>query len=128
MKGNSDPNNFFKWFNPLGRSVSSWGFILNRITALGLTLYLILHLVMLSQLTQGAQAYDGFIALMKNPVFAFGELLVVAAGILHGINGIRIGMTSFGIAVRHQLVMLGIVTLISAIGIVFFAARMLGGM
>jgi succinate dehydrogenase / fumarate reductase cytochrome b subunit len=82
---------------------------------------------MLSQLTQGAQAYDGFIALMKNPVFAFGELLVVAAGILHGINGIRIGMTSFGIAVRHQLVMLGIVTLISAIGIVFFAARMLGG-
>jgi succinate dehydrogenase / fumarate reductase cytochrome b subunit len=64
---------------------------------------------------------------MKNPVFLSGELLVIAAGFLHGLNGIRIGLTSFGIAVRYQFAMLAIVTILSAGGILFFAFRMLGG-
>jgi len=127
MKGTPSSKNFFYWFDPRGRSVSSWGFIINRITALGLSLYFILHLIMLGQLTQGQQAYDGFISLVKNPVFAFGELLVIAAGVLHGINGIRIGLTSFGISVRYQVMMLIIGTVISAAIIIFFGFRMFSG-
>jgi succinate dehydrogenase / fumarate reductase cytochrome b subunit len=127
LNGKPSTGKYIQWFNPRGKSASSWGFIINRITGLGLTFYLVLHLIMLGTLTHGAQAYDGFITMMKNPVFAVGELLVVAAAILHGINGIRIGLTSFGIAVRYQLVMLGMVTIISLAGIAFFAFRMLGG-
>ncbi len=91
-----------KWFDPRWRRVGTWAFSLNRITALGLTLYLAMHLVVLSQLAQGAQAYDGFLALIKNPLFVFGEFLVVAAGVIHGLNGLRIALTSFGIAVPRQ--------------------------
>jgi succinate dehydrogenase / fumarate reductase, cytochrome b subunit len=127
MKGIPSANKFMQWFDPRGRSAGSWGFIINRITGLGLLLYLLLHLIVLYQLTQGAAAYDGFVTMMKNPVFILGELLVIAAGILHGINGIRIGLTSFGIAVRYQFLMLLIVTVLSVSGIVFFAFRMLGG-
>jgi succinate dehydrogenase / fumarate reductase, cytochrome b subunit len=127
MKGKPSSKNIFRWFDPRGRSVSSWGFIINRVTALGLSLYLILHLIMLGQLMQGQKAYDSFIALVKNPVFTGGELLVIAAGILHGINGIRIGLTSFGIAVRYQKIMLLVGAFISAAGILFFGIRMLGG-
>jgi succinate dehydrogenase / fumarate reductase cytochrome b subunit len=101
--------------------------MLNRITGLGLVLYLAMHMVVLFQLTRGAEAYDSFIVLMKNPIFIIGELLVIAAGIMHGINGIRIGLTSFGIAVRYQLTMLIVAAVLSAGGILFFAVHMLGG-
>lgn len=127
MRGRPSSKNFLQWFNPANRSVGGWGFIINRITGLGLSLYLVLHLIMLGQLTQGQQAYDGFISMMKNPIFIIGELLVIAAGILHGINGIRIGLTSFGIGVRYQRVMLILGGLISVMGIIFFGIRMLGG-
>jgi succinate dehydrogenase / fumarate reductase, cytochrome b subunit len=127
VKGAPSPNKFLQWFDPRGRSAGGWGFIINRITGLGLILYLSMHLIVLFQLTQGPAAYDGFVTMMKNPVFIIGELLVVAAGILHGINGIRIGLTSFGIAARYQFVMLIVVTVVSVGGILFFAIRMLGG-
>ncbi|BCY18467.1 MAG: hypothetical protein GYA12_08680 [Chloroflexi bacterium] len=127
MKGSPSPKKILEWFDPRGRSAGGWGFILNRITGLGLILYLSMHLIVLFQLTQGAQAYDSFITMMKNPVFIFGELLVVSAGIIHGINGIRIGLTSFGIGGRHQFAMLLIVAGLSGVLILFFAVRMFGG-
>ncbi len=127
IRGTPSPKKFMQWFDPRGRAAGSWGFILNRITGLGLMLYLALHLVVLFQLTQGAAAYDGFVTLMKTPVFLIGELLVIAAGIMHGLNGLRIGLTSFGIAGRYQFAMLLIVAVLSIVGIAFFAVRMLAG-
>jgi succinate dehydrogenase / fumarate reductase, cytochrome b subunit len=100
------PQKFLQWFDPRNRTITTWGFILNRITALGLSLYLLLHLFMLSKLSQGPEAYNSFIAFAKNPVFKVGETLVIAAGLIHGINGIRIALNSFGIGVRYQKLML----------------------
>ena len=113
-----------KWFDPRNRNLGSWAFILNRITGLGLTLYLFLHLIMLGQLAKGPQAYDGFIALVKNPLFLTGELLVVAAALIHGLNGIRIGLTSFGIWAKYQKQLFVIIMSIALITIAFFALRM----
>jgi succinate dehydrogenase / fumarate reductase, cytochrome b subunit len=96
------PLKFWMWFNPIGRETGGWAFILNRITALGLTFYLYLHLLVLSQLAVGPEAYDNFVALMRNPIIIVGELLVVAAGIIHGLNGIRIVLTTFGVGVTRQ--------------------------
>ena len=48
------PRNPLKaWFDVRKRSVSSWAFALNRLTGLGLTLYLFLHLIVLSTLLRG---------------------------------------------------------------------------
>jgi len=127
MRGAPSPKKILEWFDPRSRSAGGWGFILNRITGLGLVLYLSMHLIVLFQLTRGADAYNGFVTMMKNPVFIFGELLVVAAGIMHGINGIRIGLTSFGIGGRYQFAMLLFVAAISGVLILFFAFHMLGG-
>lgn len=106
MLNQPSPNKFMRWFDPRHRTITTWGFILNRITALGLTLYLVMHLFMLGKLAQGPQAYDSFIAFAKNPFFKIGEMLVIAAGLIHGINGIRIALNSFGIGVRYQKAML----------------------
>lgn len=124
MSDRPTPKNWPRWFDPRSRSLGTFGFILNRITALGLTLYLILHLVALGQLAAGPAAYDGFIAMVKSPLFKAGELLVIAAGVIHGLNGIRIALNSFGIGVRQQRTML-IVTLALSLGIIsFFSLKM----
>jgi succinate dehydrogenase / fumarate reductase cytochrome b subunit len=113
-----------KWFDPRNRKLGSWAFILNRLTGLGLTLYLFLHLIMLGQLAKGPQAYDNFIALVKNPLFLTGELLVVAAALIHGLNGIRIGLTSFGIWAKYQKQLFVILMSIALISTAIFAFRM----
>lgn len=102
MANQPTASRFWRWFDPRGRQMGTWAFILNRITALGLTLYLALHLMMLGKLAQGPAAYDSFIQLAKTPLVKFGELLVIAAGLIHGLNGIRIALNSFGVGVRFQ--------------------------
>jgi succinate dehydrogenase / fumarate reductase, cytochrome b subunit len=119
--------NFWKWFDPRGREVGTWAFILNRITALGLTLYLFLHLIVLSQLALGSEYYNRFLQLLHNPIVIALELLVVIAGIYHGLNGIRIGLTSFGVAVPSQKSLFWVVLALTVIGSAFFAVRMFGG-
>ncbi|MEN4011448.1 MAG: succinate dehydrogenase, cytochrome b556 subunit [Chloroflexota bacterium] len=115
----------FDWFDPRGRNIGGLGFIINRLSAIGLTVYLYLHLFMLGKLAQGPEAYDAFIAFAKQPVIMVGELLVIAAGIYHGFNGIRIALTSFGVAIPVQRQLLFGVVGITLISIVVFGLKML---
>jgi len=118
------PKKFLNWFNPVGRETSGWAFILNRVTALGLTVYLYLHLIILGQLAKGPEGYDGFLALVRNPLAITGELIVVAGGILHGLNGIRIILTTFGVSVTRQKQLFYVMMAISLIAILIFGIRM----
>lgn len=118
------PKKFINWFNPIGRQTGGFAFILNRVTAIGLTLYLFVHLVVLGQLAKGPQAYDGFVALMHNPITIAGELLIVAAGILHGLNGVRIVLTTFGVGVTRQKQLFFALMGIALVAILIFAVRM----
>jgi len=118
------PARFWMWFNPIGRETGGWAFILNRVTALGLIFYLFLHLIVLGQLAKGPEGYDGFVALMHNPYVIVGELLVVAAGILHGLNGIRIILTTFGIGVTYQKTLFYTLMAVALITILIFGIRM----
>lgn len=116
--------NWYKWFDPRGKDLGSYAFILNRITALGLTFYLFLHLIVLGQLAIGPEAYDNFMSLLHNPIFVFGELLVVIAGIYHGLNGLRVALTSFGIAIPYQKqIFIGLLVL-TMLGSLYFGYRM----
>ena len=108
------------WFDPRQRRAGTWAFSLNRITALGLTLYLFIHLVVLSQLASGPAAYDNFVRLAKSPLFIAGELLVVMAGIIHGLNGIRLVLTTLGVGVPYQKTLFwGLLLLALAISLIF---------
>jgi succinate dehydrogenase / fumarate reductase cytochrome b subunit len=116
--------NLLKWFDWRGRDVGNWAFVLNRITALGLVFYLFLHLIVLGKLAQGPGAYDSFLSLIKHPVFTFGELLVVIAGIYHGLNGIRIGITTFSSSAPAQKQIFYVILVITIISSLIFAFRM----
>jgi succinate dehydrogenase / fumarate reductase cytochrome b subunit len=117
-------SNWWKWFDPRNRDLGTWAFILNRITAIGLTVYLFLHLAVLFLLSQGPDAYDSFLELAKNPVIIFGELLVIIAGIYHGLNGVRIGLTTFADTSPYQKVIFYIFFVITVVGSMIFAVRM----
>lgn len=124
MKNASTPANFWRWFDPRSHSISTLGFVLNRITALGLTLYLYMHLIVLGKLAQGPQAYDDFVRLAHSPAIKVGEMLVIAGGLIHGLNGIRIAMTSFGLgAQRQRQIFIGMMV-IAVAGTIIFAIKM----
>lgn len=127
MSNSPSRGNLARWFDPRNRSISTWGFILNRITALGLTFYLYLHLIMLFRLSQGPAAYDAFIEFAHQPVIVVGEFLVVAAGLIHGLNGIRIALTSFGVGTTRQKEIFAGLMVIAVIGSAFFAWKMFLG-
>ena len=118
------PENIVKWFDPRGRQAGTWAFILNRITAIGLTVYLYLHLVVLGNLARGPEAYDSFVELAKSPIFVAGELLVVAAGLYHGLNGIRVALNSFGFAIPSQKQLFYAMLALAVVGSVIFGIRM----
>ena len=127
MNNQSSSAHFLRWFDPRNRQVGTWAFILNRVTALGLTLYLAIHLIVLSQLAQGPSAYNTFVTFAKNPFFKIGEMLVIAAGIIHGLNGVRIALNSFGIGVRYQKQMFLALMLLAIAGIAYFGFIMFFG-
>lgn len=116
--------NWYRWFDPRNREIGSWAFILNRITALGLTFYLFLHLIVLRQLALGPQAYDAFLKTVESPLFVFGEVLVITAGFIHGLNGLRIALTSFGVGVPRQRQLFIAIIVVAIIGSLIFAWRM----
>src|SRR5512138_2357649 len=98
----SSPGNAARWFDPRARRAGSWAFILNRLSALGLTFYLGLHLAVLHKLTQGARAYNDFVVSAQSPLIQTGEVILIAAVAFHGLNGLRLILHTFGMGVRHQ--------------------------
>jgi succinate dehydrogenase / fumarate reductase, cytochrome b subunit len=124
MNNSPSSKNFLRWFDPRNRKVGTWAFILNRVTAIGLTVYLAMHLVMLGKLAQGPQSYNSFIEFAKTPLVKFGEMFVISAGIIHGLNGIRISLTSLGIAVRYQKQLFIAMMALAVLTILFFAYHM----
>jgi succinate dehydrogenase/fumarate reductase cytochrome b subunit len=55
------------WFDPRGRRMGMWAFILNRVTGIGLVVYLAIHLVVLSLLAVGESSWDTFVQLARSP-------------------------------------------------------------
>jgi succinate dehydrogenase / fumarate reductase cytochrome b subunit len=117
-------SNWWKWFDFRARDVGTWAFILNRISALGLTLYLFLHLIVLGQLARGPQAWENFLSIAKNPLVVIGELLVIIGGIYHGLNGIRIGLATFGQSTGQQKQIFYVVIVITILTSAVFAYRL----
>jgi succinate dehydrogenase / fumarate reductase, cytochrome b subunit len=113
-----------RWFDPRNRQIGTWAFILGRITAIGLVVYLTMHLFVLTGLAMGEQTYTVFLKAIKNPIVTTGEMLVVAGGIIHGLNGIRVWLNSFGIGVRYQKQMFVGLMVIALAGVAYFAFRM----
>ena len=93
---------FLSWFIPVGRQVGGWAFALSRVTAIGPDVLSVPASIYTEAACSGPGHYDEFLALTENPLIKLGEWAVVAAVFLHGFNGIRVVLTSFGVGVTRQ--------------------------
>jgi succinate dehydrogenase / fumarate reductase cytochrome b subunit len=113
-----------RWLDPRGRHLGTWAFVANRLTGLGLVGYLYLHLVILSTLLRGPEAWDGLVELFRHPLFLAFDVLLVLGLAVHGLNGLRVALTGSGLLVDRQRALLvaagilvGLVTLVAAVRI-----------
>ncbi len=93
---------FLRWFDFRSWRLGMLAYILNRVTAIGLVVYLYLHLFVLSKLIGGAAQWDSFIALARSPLFLALDVILLAGILIHGLNGLRVALTGFGFGVRAQ--------------------------
>jgi succinate dehydrogenase / fumarate reductase cytochrome b subunit len=67
----------------------------HRLSGLILTIYLFVHLYVLSSVLDGADPFDRLMETMENPVIRLLELALVAAVLFHTLNGIRLLLLHF---------------------------------
>lgn len=115
------------WFNPRGRSISTIAFALNRLTAIGLTLYLFLHLAILSQLLRGPEGWNDFIAIARTPLFLTLDVVLLFGVVYHMFNGIRVALVGMGVAnYQHKTlfyILVGIALVLFVVGAVLIFVK-----
>ena len=108
------------WFDVRGRSMSTVAFALNRLTAVGLTVYLFLHLAVLSLLVRGPESWDSFVALAKHPLFLLLDVVLLFGVVYHMANGIRVALVGMGVGhARHKTmfyVLVGLALVLFVVG------------
>ena len=113
------------WFDPRRKRSGSWAFALNRLTGLGLVLYLFLHLAVLSLLVQGEESWNQFVAIARHPLFLLLDVVLIFGLLFHALNGIRVALVGMGLVNENQkslfwvLMALTAVLLIAAIYLIF---------
>jgi succinate dehydrogenase / fumarate reductase cytochrome b subunit len=111
------------WFDPRGRRLGGWAFALNRLTGLGLVLYLYLHLAVLSLLAAGPGSWDAFVDLALSPIFLALDVVLIFGILFHGLNGIRVGLVGFGFVASKQRALLVALMVFGAIVLAYAATR-----
>ena len=79
-----------------------WGperylYFLHRVTGLGLLLYLLMHIVVVSSRAFGQAQWETAMGRVSGPVFLVGEFLVFVAFVFHALNGLRLVLVELGI-------------------------------
>jgi succinate dehydrogenase cytochrome b subunit len=112
QSGQLPTHQVWRWFAFAKRSLGMAGFVLNRVAGLGLVLYLLIHLVVLSQLLRGPDGWDAFITLARTPFFLTLDVVLLAGIIGHGLNGLRVALIGNGLLVPWQRWMLIVLAVI----------------
>ncbi|MEW5745101.1 MAG: succinate dehydrogenase, cytochrome b556 subunit [Nitrospirota bacterium] len=78
---------------------SAW--IVHRLTGVLLTLYVFVHLYVLSHLKDPVQ-YEALMGLMKHPLVRLSEVGLLGLVVAHSFNGIRLVLLDLGVPTRLQ--------------------------
>jgi len=118
---------FVGWFDPRGRRLGGYAFILNRLTGIGLVVYLYLHLGILSLLVQGPNAWDTFVDIALSPPVLVFDVVLLVGMLIHGLNGIRVGLVGLGLVASRQKALFIAAMVIAAFVTFVGALRIFGG-
>ena len=116
-----------RWFDVRQRKLGMWAYALNRITGIGLVVYLYLHLVVLSLLSRGPGSWDSFVALARAPFFLTLDVILLAGILIHGLNGLRVTLTGLDIGVKAHKALFGVVMLVAVVALGAAVLKIFGG-
>jgi succinate dehydrogenase / fumarate reductase cytochrome b subunit len=100
--------NFKKFDNHLGilgwLGGGRWGverylYIIHRVAGLGLLLFFLMHIFESSLRIFGPETWNGAMETLKHPFFKVGEFFIVIGFAFHALNGIRLILIEWGLAV-----------------------------
>ena len=77
-------------------SLERYLYTLQRVTGLGIILYGIFHLTANGMRISGEGLWEDTMSLLENPLFAVGEYIVIAAFMIHALNGLRLILQQLG--------------------------------
>jgi succinate dehydrogenase / fumarate reductase, cytochrome b subunit len=116
-----------RWLDVRRRGLGMWAYTLNRITGIGLVVYLYLHLCFLSLLLKGPSAWDSFVAVAHSPFVLTLDLILLAGILIHGLNGLRLTLTGLGVGVGAQKALFVSLMAVSAVALWVAALKILAG-
>jgi succinate dehydrogenase / fumarate reductase cytochrome b subunit len=116
-----------RWFDIRHRKLGMWAYVLNRITAIGLVVYLYLHLIVLSTLSRGPGGWDAFVSLARTPAFLMLDVILLAGILIHGLNGLRVALTGFDVGVKKQKALFSALMLLAIVALGAAALKIFGG-
>jgi succinate dehydrogenase / fumarate reductase cytochrome b subunit len=114
------------WFDPRGRALGSFAFAVNRVTGLGLVVYLYLHLGVLSLLFGGEEGWNSFLETATEPFFLLLDMLLIFGLLYHGLNGIRVALVGTGVVPDKQKALWWALGVIGTVAFVAAGVRILG--
>jgi succinate dehydrogenase / fumarate reductase cytochrome b subunit len=118
---------FLRWFDFRSWRLGLLAYILNRVTAIGLIVYLYLHLAVLSLLALGPEGWDPFVEIAHTPLFLALDVVLLAGLLIHGLNGVRVALTGFGVGVRGQKPLFVALMVVAAVALVAGALKIFTG-
>ncbi len=92
-----------KWGFTRPRNMEKLALLAQRVSGLGILVYLFFHIFVTGSMVSGQAAWDGIMGMLFNPVAHIGEILVVVGATFHGINGIRVMLLELTPLVGHPI-------------------------
>ncbi|MDR0483424.1 MAG: succinate dehydrogenase, cytochrome b556 subunit [Cellulomonadaceae bacterium] len=71
-------------------SWGQWSWLLHRITGAAVFIFLLLHILDVATIRISPGAFNAVMGIYRHPVMGLGEAVLVAAVVLHALNGVRI--------------------------------------
>ncbi|MEK6777492.1 MAG: succinate dehydrogenase, cytochrome b556 subunit [bacterium] len=93
----------------------SW--FLHRVTGVLLSVYLVIHVWVVSTVSHGPAGFNQVMAAVQTPMFIFFEVCLLGTVLYHSLNGMRLLIVDTGLGVRHQK---GLLFLLMGIGMILF--------
>ena len=76
--------------------------LLNRITGIAITFYLVMHVWVIHHLAQGPEKYGKVMAFLSSKLFMLFEIALIGAVLYHMMNGIRVVLIDLGRGVHNH--------------------------
>ncbi len=104
----------------------SFAWLIHRFTGIALTLYIFLHLYVLSSLRDPVR-YEALMKAMKNPLVRLMEAGLLALVISHALNGFRLTLIDMGVSTGMQKLLFLIAFVLGSFLFVIGAVPMIRG-